>query len=296
MSKQCKCLCQWQAARDVAGAKSIVTVCAQGDVQRLLRWWFRRHGSCGQPAKAETGYSVAGLPKTVAIIQARTGSTRLPRKTLARVLDRPLLDLMLERVEWARTLDDIVLATTRLAQDDDLAAIAGARGVAVVRGSELDVLTRFTDAAVASDAEIVVRLTADCPLIDPVVIDRLVRIHREVRSRVDLLTNSPPIGRTYPDGMDVEVFAAGALSRADALSSDPRDREHVTRRMHEPPFVSEVVGLERSAAEVRVSVDEPGDLARVRMIFEDLYPRDPRFGLAEVVRWWSDHMHASGAS
>jgi spore coat polysaccharide biosynthesis protein SpsF len=217
-----------------------------------------------------------------AIVQARTGSTRLPRKSLAPVLGRPLLDLMLERVLRAHTLDRVVVATTCAAADDEIATVARACGALVFRGSEYDVLDRYVCAAQAAQAEVVVRLTADCPLIDPAVIDLVVREHH---GQADLVTNTPPHGRSYPDGMDVEVFTARMLARADALATDAADREHVTRRFHRAPFHAAVIDHEPSVGDVRITVDESDDLDRVRAIFEDLYPTNPAFGLPEILEW-----------
>lgn len=193
---------------------------------------------------------------------------------------------MLERVERANTLSEVVLATTVLTRDDELAAIAQRRGVTVFRGSERDVLGRYVGAAALADAEVIVRLTADCPLIDPDVIDRVVRVAQHTLSdNVDLVTNAPPTGRTYPDGMDVEVFTMEALMRVDQLATDAEDREHVTLRLHRAPFHHAVVNLSRSAGDVRLTVDYPSDLDRVQAIFEDLYPRNPTFGLQDMLNW-----------
>lgn len=224
------------------------------------------------------------MPGTVAIIQARTGSTRLPRKVLAPVLGRPLLELMLERLRRARTLDGVVLATTTAARDDELAALARGCGVAVSRGSERDVLDRYSGAAQLVQAEVVVRLTADCPLLDPAVVDRMVNAHRALAAQADLVTNAPPRGRTYPDGMDVEVFTVDALRKAAAVS-DEYDREHVTSRFYRRPFRVCVVDLDPAAGEVRVTVDDAGDLERVKRVFEELYPRNPLFSLEDVLRF-----------
>jgi spore coat polysaccharide biosynthesis protein SpsF len=236
------------------------------------------------------------VPRTVAIIQARNGSRRLPRKSLAPVLGRPLLDLMLERVERASTLSEIVLATTTAARDDELVTIARRRGVTVFRGSEPDVLSRYVGAAAVARAELVVRLTADCPLIDPDVIDHVVRVaQRTLGEDVDLVTNAPHTGRTYPDGMDVEVFTAQTLTRVDELATAAEDREHVTLRLHRAPFHHAVVDLSRPAGEVRITVDYQSDLDRVRAIFEDLYPRSPTFGLQDVLDWGGGDWHLDRA-
>jgi len=217
------------------------------------------------------------------------GSTRLPGKSLAIVLGRTLLDLMLERVERARTIDAIVVATTTLPCDDQLARIAPRRGLITVRGSEQDVLSRYVAAAEKAAADVVVRLTADCPLLDPDVIDHVVSVHRQLDGRADLVTNAPPSGRTYPDGMDVEVFDAGTLARLRKLATSAADREHVTRRLHSPPFTSKTVELAPPAGDARVTVDDVEDLERVSAIFEQLYPRNPAFGLEDVLRCLAVH-------
>lgn len=203
-----------------------------------------------------------------------------------------MLDLMLERVRRARGLDEIVVATTTMEPDDEIASVAGARGAMVFRGSEEDVLSRYVGAAAFAEAEVVVRLTADCPLIDPAVIERVLGVYRTLQAPAglvrptDLVTNTPPHGRTYPDGMDVEVFAVEGLARADAAAvAEAQDREHVTRRFHRLPFRVAVVDLDPPAGDVRITVDDPEDLERVRAIFEDLYPGNSVFDLRDILAW-----------
>jgi spore coat polysaccharide biosynthesis protein SpsF len=210
------------------------------------------------------------------------GSTRLPGKALAPVLGRPLLQLMLERVQRARRLDTVEVATTRLARDDAVAEVAEQAGATCFRGAEQDVLARYHNAAEAAGARTVVRLTADCPLVAPEVIDEVVDAFVATGGEVDLASNAPPRGRTYPDGMDVEVFSGAALGRAHAEATSPADREHVTTYMYRCLRVLEV-HLPRSLGDVRVTVDHAADLERVRAIFEELYPRDPGFTLADVI-------------
>jgi spore coat polysaccharide biosynthesis protein SpsF len=215
--------------------------------------------------------------RTVAIIQARTGSSRLPGKSLADLLGRPLLEVMLERVRRARSLDAIMVATTTTARDDELASVARGCGALVFRGSEIDVLGRYVGAAALARADVVVRLTA--------VIDHVVGEYRACPEPVDLVSNGPPQQRTYPDGMDVEVFATTALARLDQLAKDPQDREHVTSRFYRQPFRTRIVDLVPPAGEVRVTVDDRNDLERVRALYADLYPRRPDFSLADVLNW-----------
>ena len=217
------------------------------------------------------------MSRVVAIIQARMGSTRLPGKSLAVVAGRPLLATMLERVGTARALDDVWVATTDDPRDDPIVELAAAAGAGVFRGSEHDVLSRYAGAAVAAQADVVVRLTSDCPLLDPAVIDRVVG---ELDDH-DLATNAPPAGRTYPDGMDVEALTRAALDRADREATATPDREHVTRFLHQGGFDVRVVGLERDLGDVRITVDTAEDLAVVRGLLETL-PNG--FSLDDVLR------------
>ena len=194
------------------------------------------------------------------------GSSRLPGKTLADLGGRPLLAFMLARVQRARTLDGVVVATTTAARDDEIARLAQSAGVQVFRGSEQDVLGRYEGAAQMSAAATVVRLTADCPLLAPEVIDRAVTAFATAHPHADLVTNAPPSGRTYPDGMDVEVLARAALDRAYAGATDETDREHPTRYVHSGGFEVRELHLDRDLGELRITVDDMDDLERVRAI------------------------------
>ncbi|HUS96970.1 MAG TPA: glycosyltransferase family protein, partial [Hyphomicrobiaceae bacterium] len=161
---------------------------------------------------------------TVAIIQARMTSTRLPGKVLAEFAGQPMLSYMLDRVRRAQSLDGILIATTLNHTDDPVVDLCHEVGVAVFRGSEADVLGRYAAAAADAQADTIVRLTADCPLIDPHLIDQAVSTFRE--GGFDYLSNS--IQLSYPDGLDVEVFTRSALARANAEANLPFHREHVT--------------------------------------------------------------------
>src|SRR5262249_13108735 len=153
--------------------------------------------------------------KTVAIVQARTGSTRLPGKVLAQVGTRPMLAQQLRRLRDAVTLDEIVVATTTESRDDPVAEIAEAEDVRCFRGSESDVLGRYVGAARASGAEIVVRLTADCPLIDPGVVDRVTGLLVNGAGEYDYASNV--VRRTFPQGLDAEALFVDTLERVDRL-------------------------------------------------------------------------------
>lgn len=206
--------------------------------------------------------------KTVAIIQARTGSTRLPGKVLLPLLGRSLLSHVVRRTSRATRIDETVVATTVAPRDDAIADLAAAQGWLVVRGSELDLLDRYLQAARAHDADVVVRITSDCPLIDPELIDAVVAAMDE---GVDYASNSLE-PRTYPRGLDVEAMRRAALEEADRIDRDPASREHAT------PFIyrhRERFRLRRLAHPVDLSahrwtVDTPEDYALVRRIYEAL--------------------------
>jgi spore coat polysaccharide biosynthesis protein SpsF len=228
----------------------------------------------------------------VAIIQARMGSTRLPGKSVAEVNGKPLLALMVERVREARAIDAVVVATTEAGADDRVAEIATGAGADVFRGSEQDVLARYVGAAAQASAGTVVRLTADCPLLAPEVIDHVVAEYE--RAGADLVTNAPLEGRTYPDGMEVEVFSVATLAKADAAAVEPSDREHVTLVMKRPPFSMHVVHHTPDLGAVRITIDHPEDLERVRGVYEKLAPRHPRFTMDDVIAALRDGPSGTG--
>jgi len=170
---------------------------------------------------------------SVAIIQARMGSSRLPGKVLLDIAGKPMLRRVIERVQCAKMLDELVVATTLDPSDDPLAAFCTERGYACHRGSQFDVLDRYYQAAVNLQAEIVVRITADCPVIDPDLINNALEVYME--SGVDFIANRlpPPFGRTYPIGLDIEICSFNALSRAWKEATQAYQREHVMPYLYE---------------------------------------------------------------
>ncbi len=197
------------------------------------------------------------------VVQARTGSTRLPGKVLADLGGRPMLAFLLDRIAGL-PVAEIVLATSTLERDDPVAELASAAGVAVVRGPEQDVLARFALALQDRAPRAVVRLTADCPLIDPQVVADVIAL-REARD-ADYATNVLP--RTFPKGLDVEVMSAAALATAAAEATDPVEREHVTPFLYRRPERFRLANLRcpEPLGRERWTVDTPADLERVRGI------------------------------
>lgn len=212
------------------------------------------------------------------VVQARTGSVRLPGKVLADLGGRPLLAFMLRRLREL-DVDDVVVATSDRPADDAVAELARAEGAAVVRGPEEDVLARFALALDAHPADALVRLTADCPLVDPEVVEEAVGLWDE--SGADYVSNT--LVRTFPDGLDVEVVAAAALRAAAAEATDPVEREHVTPFVYRRPdrFRLRSLRHDEPLGDLRWTVDTDGDLAYVRGLVERLGGDD--FGWQDVL-------------
>ena len=208
--------------------------------------------------------------KTVAIVQARMGSTRFPGKVLKLVCGTPLIELLLQRLSVARSVDEIVLATSVDPRDDRLAAHVRELGITVSRGSEQDVLDRYYRAAIQAGADVVVRITGDCPLIDPGLVDEAMAAFKD--GEADYLSNTDP--PTYPDGLDLEVFTFAALECAWRHARRPTEREHVTPYLREPGrFRVRSLRSEQDLSAVRWTVDEPADLEVVAAVFGRFHPR-----------------------
>ena len=197
------------------------------------------------------------------ILQARTGSSRLPGKVLADLAGRPMLAFLVERLKRCASVDRFILATTELAEDDDLAELGKSLGLKVVRGSWDDVLSRFALAAEKVEAEVFVRITGDCPLIDPGLLEEM--IHEFACQETDYFSNC--VDPTYPDGLDIEIFTRQALLLAQAECTDAFQREHVT------PWIRDSgrcrLSQKRHSADhsnMRWTVDEPEDLQVIRAV------------------------------
>ena len=223
---------------------------------------------------------------TTAIIQARMSSTRLPGKVLLDLAGEPMLARVVARTKRAKTIDRTIVATTGEPEDEPIVALCRARGWAVSRGSRDDVLDRYYQAAVADGADPIVRITSDCPLIDPEVIDRVVE---HLTTGVDYASNINP-RRTFPRGLDVEAFTFASLAAAWQDASDTSSREHVTPFLYRHPerFRIALVESERpEAADHRWSVDTPEDYELMRRILAHFGERD--FGWLDVLELLDRH-------
>lgn len=208
--------------------------------------------------------------RVVAIIQARTGSTRLPGKVLEDLAGEPMLARVVTRVRRA-TVDETVVATTGLPSDDVVEELCVERGWPCYRGAAEDVLDRYYQAAGEFGAEVVVRVTSDCPFIDAEVIDRVIEAFKAGRPAVDYAANVLP-PRTFPRGLDVEVMTAQALAAAWREDDNPASREHVTPYLYRHPERFALLGVTNltDLSAHRWTVDTPEDLVFARLVYEAL--------------------------
>jgi spore coat polysaccharide biosynthesis protein SpsF len=231
------------------------------------------------------------VTRTVAIIQARTGSTRLPGKVLLPLLGEPLLSVVVRRVGRASSVDVVVVATTTLPADDAIVELGKRDGWLVERGSEMDLLDRYLAAARAHGADRVVRITSDCPLIDPAVVDEVVAALDGAGA--DYASNTL-VPRTFPRGLDVEVMTMAALEAAGEADTDPASREHATPYIYRHPqrFRLSGVRLPVDLSSHRWTVDTPEDYELVRRIYDALGRDDVAWrdalAIVESNPEWSD--------
>jgi len=216
--------------------------------------------------------------KTVAIIQARMGSTRLPNKVMKPIAGVPMIGLLLARLSRAEEVDQIVVATSEDPCNQTLAEYVDSLGYYCFQGSEDNVLARYVAAAGAVDADVIVRITGDCPLVDPELVDTAIRDF--CAAGVDYLSNVEP--PSYPDGLDIEVFTRAALERASVETNESYDQEHVTSYLRRGRFKIASMNSGEDLSGLRWTVDEEADLTVVSAVFAYFAP-DIHFGWREVL-------------
>jgi len=222
--------------------------------------------------------------KVAAIIQARMGSTRLPGKVLKKVLGKTLLEYQIERVKRAKTLDEIIIATTIKESDDQIVQLCQQFSIPYYRGSEEDVLSRYYEAATEFGVDVIVRLTSDCPIIDPTVIDKVVEHYLENKDRYDYVSNT--LTRTYPRGLDTEVMSYEVLKKAHEEAKELVYREHVTAYIYHHPSQFKLYNVlnEKNESKHRWTVDTEEDFLLIKHILETLYPINPLFTVEDVIQ------------
>lgn len=219
----------------------------------------------------------------IGIIQARMGSTRLPGKVLKEVNGKPLVSYQIDRIQNSKLLDKIVIATSTLEKDDSIEKFCEDNNIECFRGSENDVLSRYYDCAKKYNADTIVRLTADCPLSDPQIIDSV--IGKFIEDKVDYCANTVPVeSATFPDGTDVEVFSFDALSKAYHGIEDSHFREHVTFQFWQTDdYTSSQYILNKDLSKYRLTVDYVEDYEVIKYIFDELHKKGLFGNLDEII-------------
>jgi spore coat polysaccharide biosynthesis protein SpsF len=229
------------------------------------------------------------MGKIVAIIQARMSSSRLPGKVLKDIAGTPMLVHVVERVRQVKGIDQVVVATTTDGSDDALEALCLEKGYSCYRGSLHDVLDRYYQAARQFQADVIIRLTADCPLLDVEVVEKTLNAFLE--SHVDFAANRlpPPFKRTYPIGLDTEVCTFEALERAWKEASEKFEREHVMPYLYQQEGRFKILRVENDEdyGHWRLTVDTPEDLSLVRAVFDHFGSQ--AFKWMDVIRFLEGH-------
>jgi spore coat polysaccharide biosynthesis protein SpsF len=222
-------------------------------------------------------------------VQARMGSTRLPGKVMMKVLGKPLLGYLLERLAQVRKADAVVVLTTTTPADDAIVDFCVRSRVPCYRGPEEDVLARYRYVAEKRKPDAIVRITADCPLIDPDEVDRVIATYLEFYPSYDYVSNC--FERSYPRGLDTEIFSFDALEQAFVEGKSRFEKEHVTPFIYQHPerFILKNVTSPEPLGHHRWTVDTPEDFALIQTILERLYPVYPDFRTKDIVNLFKKH-------
>ena len=221
--------------------------------------------------------------RKIIIVQARMTSTRLPGKVMKIVCGKPLLEHFINRLKRVKYADQIVIATTVNDTDNIIVNLCKKLDTLYYRGSEEDVLGRYYEAAVEYGGDIIIRITSDCPVIDPDVVDYLIDFYMKNLKKYDYVTNT--LKRTYPRGMDAEIVSFKALKEAHFNAYDPFDREHVTLFIRNRPTQYRRHNIKYSSdlSRYRLTVDTSEDMELIRRIFESLYVENPEFTMKDIL-------------
>jgi spore coat polysaccharide biosynthesis protein SpsF len=222
--------------------------------------------------------------KVVGIIQARMGSTRLPNKALRKIKDKTLIEWIKYRLSFCNKIDQIVLATADTPENDPLEDLARNIDLEYYRGSEKDLVSRLFETAKKFNADAIVRITGDCPLVDPAIVDKLVSEYRKRPDELDYVCNVLP--PTFPDGMDVEVISFAALKRLNDEVADPLYREWITTTLMENPDKYKILNIpyKNNLSYLRLTVDYPEDFELTEIIFNKLHKEREVFTMKDILK------------
>ena len=219
------------------------------------------------------------------LIQARIGSTRLPGKCLKEVLGKPVLWLLCERLKFSKYIDEVIILTTEKEADDVIMDFCLKNEIRFFRGSESDVLDRYYQAAKKFNVDPIVRITSDCPLIDPQVSDSIIRYYLDESNKFDFVSNNHP--PTFPDGLDTEVFSFNALEKAWMNARKPHEREHVTPYIWDQPEkfrIGNVEYKEDLSMKERWTLDYEEDYQFIKTVYENLYKEGEIFLMSDILQ------------
>ena len=221
--------------------------------------------------------------KVLVIVQARMSSTRLPGKIMMEVCGKPLLEHQINRLKGVSTADEIVVATTTNSIDNIIIDLCKKLNISFHRGSENDVLGRYYEASIKYKGDIIVRITSDCPVIDPDVVDHIINFYIKHKDKYDYVSNT--LFRMYPRGMDTEVFSFKVLKETHVEATKQEDREHVTSAIYQQPQRYSLCNVPYDSDEShhRWTVDTREDLELITLIYEALYYQNPDFSLGDIL-------------
>lgn len=222
--------------------------------------------------------------KVAAIIQARMASSRLPGKVLTKLGHQPALEWMVNRVKRSKLIDQVIVATTTDPSDDAVEAFCAGKDVTCVRGDMFDVLDRIYQAAKQNEADVIVRLTGDCPFIDPDMLDDLVGMFLELKPALDFAANRLPMERTVPIGLDAEICSFEALEKAWQETTEKHHREHVMPYFYENPDIFNILHMKHDPdyGYMRWTLDTPEDLEMLKKVADHFVGKDD-FSWLEVL-------------
>lgn len=227
--------------------------------------------------------------RVIAIVEARMASTRLPGKTMMMVANKPVLELVIERLSMAKGVDEVAVATTTNHKDDVIVDFCEQNGIPYYRGSEEDVLRRVLETARKYKGDIIVQSGADCPFYDPELVDELVGIFKS--GNYHYVCNDMKL--TYPEGVDAHILSIEVLEEIDKKATKPRDRDDVPRYIWEHPEKYRIFNLEAPEElyhpEIRLTLDYEEDLVLIRHIYEAIYPTNPKFSTLDVIKYLDKH-------
>jgi spore coat polysaccharide biosynthesis protein SpsF len=224
--------------------------------------------------------------KVVTVIQTRTGSSRFPSKTLKLLGGRPIFLRLVERVKAAKYSGTVVVATTFLAEDDIIESLCRGLGIDCFRGHPTDLLDRHYQAAITYNADAIVKIPSDCPLVDIAVIDEVIGLYLQNPKRYDYVSNLHPA--TFPDGNDVEIMCIDVLHKAWLEAERDFEREHTTPYIWENPHMFRLANVVYPHGDFSMThrwcLDYPEDYLLIKALFDELYPKNPFFGISEILK------------